>query len=74
MHKSIGLCPSCNSMKELDLSLAMLTINGPKGKEEVLLYQYHCASCNSYVRSTTLDNQAFISPKVVAVLPVPGYV
>ena len=74
MYKSIELCPSCKSMKELDLSLRMFTFNGLKGKEEILLYQYYCASCNSYVRSTTLDNQAFISPKVVAVLPVPGYV
>jgi hypothetical protein len=61
-------------MKELDLSLAMLTINGPKGKEEVLLYQYHCASCNSYVRSTTLDHQEFISPYEPAVFSVPEYV
>jgi len=74
MHKSIGLCPSCNSMKELDLSLAMLTINGPKGKEEVLLYQYHCASCNSYVRSTTLEHQAVISPKKAMVYAVAEYV
>jgi hypothetical protein len=74
MYKSIGLCPSCKCMKELDLSIGMITSNGPKGKEEALFYQYHCASCNSYVRSTTLEHQAVVSSKKVPVLPLPVYV
>jgi len=74
MAKRIEFCPSCGCMKEVDISLGMMTLNNPQGKEEVFLYQYHCASCNSYVRSTTLDHTAVISPYEPAVLSVPGYV
>ena len=51
----------------------MMTRNNPQGKEEVLLYQYHCASCNAYVRSTTLDHQEVVSPYQPAVFSVPEY-
>jgi len=74
MPKLIEFCPSCGCMKEVDTSLGMMTRNNPQGKEEVLLYQYHCASCNSFVRSTTLDHQEVLSPSELAVFSVPEYV
>lgn len=74
MHKPIEFCPHCNNRRELDLSLGLITLNGPKGIEEILLYQYHCATCNSYVRSTTMDHKEYISPKEYVVLSVPKYV
>jgi hypothetical protein len=73
MPKLIEFCPSCGCMKELDLSLGMMTRNNPLGKEEVLLYQYHCASCNSFVRSTTLDHQQVVSPSELAVFSIQEY-
>jgi hypothetical protein len=75
MPKPIELCPNCASMRELDLSLGMMTINGPNGIEEVFLFQYHCTKCNTYVRSTTLDHQEIISPTAYKeVGTIPNYV
>jgi C4-type Zn-finger protein len=73
MHKLIGFCPSCNYMKELDVSLGMISLNNPIGEDEVLIYQYHCASCNSFVRSTTMDHQE-VSPNELVVFSIPEYV
>ena len=74
MQKLMGFCPSCDGTRELDISLGMMTRHDSMGKEEVILYQYHCASCNSFVRSTTMDHQEVISPTELAVFSIPEYV
>jgi rRNA maturation endonuclease Nob1 len=71
MNKPLEYCPSCGSRRELDQSLGMMAIDQPG--EEILIYQYHCASCNSYVHSTTLDYQEIVSPYEVAVISIPTY-
>ena len=73
MHSLIEFCPHCDCRRELDVSLGLAAVNSPNGIEEVLLYHYYCASCNTYVRSTTLDNQEYISPKEAALFPISEY-
>jgi hypothetical protein len=74
MHRPIEFCPNCSSLRKLDLSLGMMTINTPDGKEDVLLFHYHCASCNAYVRSTTLDHKEVASLNQAEIFSVPEYV
>jgi len=74
MPKPIAFCPHCASMREMDLSIGMMTLNNPNGSEEVFLFQYHCATCNTYVRSTSLDHQEIISPNAYAESTIPNYV
>ena len=62
MYRQIEYCPHCNTYKKLDRSLGLITFNGPDGIEEILVYQYHCSSCNSYVRSTTMNHEEYIRP------------
>jgi hypothetical protein len=71
MYKPLEYCPNCASVKELDQSLGMMACNNPG--EEILIYHYHCASCNSYVHSTTLDYQEVIVPNEYAVISIPEY-
>jgi len=73
MRRPIEFCPHCDCGRELDVSLGIAAVNTPDGIEEVLLYHYYCASCNSYLRSTTLDDQEYISSNEVALFPVPEY-
>jgi hypothetical protein len=72
MPKPLEYCPNCASTRELDQSLGMLASNS--SGEVILIYHYHCASCNSYVHSTTLDYQEIIIPTQVAVISMPEYV
>jgi hypothetical protein len=72
MPKPLEYCPNCASMREMVQSLGMLADNRPG--EESFIFHFHCASCNSYVRSTTLDYQEIIFPIEVAVISVPEYV
>ena len=73
MDKPIDFCPNCGSRKALDLSLGLITNYHPDGVEDILLYHFHCASCNSYVRSTTLDHHAYIRPSEIPVYSIPEY-
>ena len=57
MNKPIGFCPHCKGGRELDLSLGLITSNRPEKSEDILLFHYHCAACNTYVRTTTIDNK-----------------
>ena len=72
MYKPMEYCPNCASTRELDQSLGMVACNS--FGEEILIYHYHCASCNSYVRSTTLDYQEVIVPNEYAVISIPEFV
>jgi hypothetical protein len=74
MYKSIEFCPSCNCNRELDISLGRITINDTEGAGHTFLYHYHCASCNSYVRSTTLDYQEYVYPNEYLAIPYPVYI
>lgn len=73
MHRPLDYCPHCGCLRDLDLSLGMMTVDTQAGKADVLLYQYHCASCNAFVRSTTLDNQEVSSPSEYAAMEIPEY-
>jgi hypothetical protein len=74
MHKPIEFCTNCNANQEMDLSLSLMTLNNPDGIEEFLLYHYHCSSCNSYVRTTTLDHEEYIRPEEFVMLSIPVYI
>jgi C4-type Zn-finger protein len=76
MPRLIEYCPHCGSMKELTVSLGMISHSTPDGKEDVLIYQYHCAKCNSYLRSTTLDYEDVTShyESERAIISIPEYV
>lgn len=74
MNKPIELCPNCNGKRELDLSLGLITYNNLEGTEDILLYHYHCDSCNSYVRSTTMNHEDYISSDEYVVFSIPEYV
>ncbi len=73
MNKPIDFCPSCKSKRELDLSLGLVTFNNPEGTDDILLYHYHCASCNAYVRSTTLNHEEYSSPGEFVVVSISEY-
>jgi hypothetical protein len=72
MPKPLEYCPNCASMRKMVQSLGMLEGNSPG--EEILIYHYHCASCNSYVRSTTLDYREINLHIEVATISIPEYV
>ena len=72
MYKPLEYCPSCASRRELDQSLGLLASSHP-GKE-ILIYQYHCATCNAYVHSTTLDYQEITTPTQAEVISIPASV
>lgn len=74
MNRPIELCPNCNGRRELDLSLGLITHENIEGVEDILVYHYHCASCNSYVRSTTMDHEGYTSPDESMVFSIPEYV
>jgi hypothetical protein len=74
MDKPIEFCPNCKSRKELDPSLGLIIFENLDGVIEILLYHFHCASCNSYVRSTTLDHEEYIRPHELSVLSLPVYI
>lgn len=74
MNKPIEFCPNCNGKREMDLTLGLMTHNNLEGDEDILLYHYHCASCNSYVRSTTKNHEEYISPDEFVVFSMPEYV
>ncbi len=74
MNKPIEFCPNCNGKREIDLSLGMVTYNNLEGTEDILLYHYHCASCNSYVRSTTINYDEYISSDEIVMFSIPEFV
>jgi hypothetical protein len=74
MNKPIEYCPNCSCKRELDLSLGLVAANEPDCSEGILLYHYHCAACNTYIRSTTLDYEEYIRPHEVSILSLPVYV
>ena len=74
MNKLIEFCPNCNGGREFDLSLGLITFNNPEENEDILLYHYHCASCNTYLRTTTVDYEEYIKPNEFAVVSVPEYI
>ena len=74
MNKPIEYCANCNGKRELDLSLGLVACNNLEGTEDILLYHYHCASCNSYVRSTTMSHDEYISSDEIMVLSIPEYI
>jgi len=61
MSKPIEFCPHCNSRQGMDRTLGLITVNNHEGVGDILLYNYHCASCNTYIRSTTINYEEFIS-------------
>ena len=71
MNKPLEYCPSCGSRRELDQSLGLLA--STHSGEEILIYHYHCASCNTYVHSTTLDYQEITTPTQAEVISIPAY-
>ena len=74
MSKPIEFCPNCNCKRELDRSLGLVSANASETDGYTLLYHFHCAACNSYVRSTTLDYQEFIQADELLVLSQPVYI
>ncbi len=74
MYKQIAYCPNCNVKRELDISLGMVTYNNIEGTHDILLYHYHCASCNSYVRSTTMNHDEYISSDEIVGFSIPEYI
>ena len=57
MTKIIEFCPQCECYRELCPSLGLRTIINSEGKEDLLLYHYHCEACNTYVKSTTIEHR-----------------
>lgn len=74
MNKPIAYCPNCNAKRELDISLGLATYNNIEGTQDILLYHYHCASCNSYVRSTTMNHDEYISSDDIVGFSIPEYI
>jgi hypothetical protein len=74
MHKQIEFCPNCNSRQEMDQTLGLMSFNSQEGVVDILLYNYHCASCNTYVRSTTMNHEQFIKPNDFLVFSIPEFV
>jgi C4-type Zn-finger protein len=73
MYRLIEYCPHCHARQGIDLSLGLIPFHGPDGIEEILVYHYHCAVCNSHIRSTTMDHKEYIRPKESVVFSIPEY-
>lgn len=74
MYKPIEFCPTCNSRQEMDQTLGLMTFKNHVGVGDILLFNYHCASCNTYVRSTTIDHEELIRPNELVVFSIPELV
>ena len=74
MHKPIEFCPKCNSRQGMDQTLGLMTFNNHEGLGENLFYNYHCASCNTYVKSTTINHEEFSVPNKFLVFSIPVFV
>lgn len=57
----------------MDLSLGLIPFQGADGIKEILVYHYHCASCNSHVRSTTMDYEEYLTPNDSVAISIPDY-
>ncbi len=65
MFKQVEFCPQCKCFQSMHPSLGLMAVNTPKGMKDVLLYHYHCETCNKYLRSTTLDHKDItVSPSL----------
>lgn len=71
MNKLIEYCPNCNAKREMDFSLGLVAANNRVAAEEMLLYHLHCAACNTYIRSTTMEYEDYIQPVELPLLALP---
>jgi hypothetical protein len=67
MVERMEFCPKCNGNRRMVVSLGLMPIDICEGLEDILLFHYHCASCNSYVRSIGMDHEDYLVPDVLAV-------
>jgi hypothetical protein len=73
MIERMEFCPKCNGNRRMVVSLGLMSVDTCEGRELTLLFHYHCASCNSYVRSNT-DQEETLVPGMMAVFSMPVYV
>ena len=73
MIERMEFCPKCNGIRKMSVTLGMMPVESEKGPEEILLYHYHCTSCNAYVGSKTMESAEIFVPEEIAASALHAY-
>lgn len=51
MLKYYEFCPKCQGIRSMSVTIALKKVPGPTGVREILVHNYHCDSCSTFVFS-----------------------
>jgi hypothetical protein len=58
MYHHFEYCPKCNCVQNITFSISLKPIVQQNGiKEEILLCNYHCEVCNTYIKSVNFEEK-----------------
>jgi len=62
MLKYYEFCPKCQGIRSMSVSISLKKVAGPSGLQEILVNNYYCDTCSSYVFSQNSEEEAQRQP------------
>ena len=74
MLERMEFCPKCNGTRKMMVSLGLQPVSTKNGPDTILVYDFHCTSCNTFVFSRVAEASELAVAEEVADLKIHAFV